>query len=181
MMRQCGREGKKTCGITRYAAKLFPLASPARMHLWGDAAFSPSAQHFNVTWQQELGNRFGAEVGYVGSRGKNLPIFIEVNPGVFTPGQTAPGARVFPAFSLVRPTFSEAKSWYDSLQASLRMRDTHGMSFLVSYTLGHAQDHVSGLNIGGDQRPVLPVTIGDEASVERALEFEKGDALPPAE
>jgi outer membrane receptor protein involved in Fe transport len=156
-------------------ANLFP---PGLIFIgWGEDFVSPSAQHFNVTWQQELGNRFGAEIGYVGSRGKNLPIFIEVNPGVFTPGQTTPGARVFPAFSLVRPTFSDAKSWYDSLQASLRMRDTRGISFLVSYTLGHAQDHVSGLNIGGESRPVLPVTIGDDASVERALEFEKGDAL----
>ena len=51
------------------------------------------------------------------------------------------------------------------------------MSFLLSYTLGHAVDHVSGLNIGGEQRPVLPVTIGDEASIDRALSFEKGDAL----
>jgi hypothetical protein len=156
-------------------ANLFP---PGLIFIgWGDDFKSPSAQHFNVTWQQELGSLLGAEIGYVGSRGKNLPIFIEVNPGVFTPGQTAPGARLFPAFSLVRPTFSEAKSWYDSLQTSVRMRQTRGMSFLASYTLGHAVDHVSGLNIGSDARPVLPVTIGDEASIERALEFEKGDAL----
>ena len=156
-------------------ANLFP---PGLIFIgWGEDFKSPSAHHFNVTWQQELGSVLGAEVGYVGSRGKNLPIFIEVNPGVYAPGQTTPGARLFPAFSLVRPTFSEAKSWYDSLQASLRMRQTRGMSFLLSYTLGHAQDHVSGLNIGGENRPVLPVTIGDEASVERALEFEKGDAL----
>lgn len=156
-------------------ANLFP---PGLIFIgWGEDFKSPSAQHFNVSWQQEIGGRLGAEVGYVGSRGKNLPIFMEVNPGVYTAGQVAPGARLFPAFSLVRPTFSEAKSWYDSLQASLRMRETRGMSFLVSYTMGHAVDHVSGLNIGGDSRPVLPVTIGDEASVERALEFEKGDAL----
>jgi outer membrane receptor protein involved in Fe transport len=156
-------------------ANLFP---PGLIFIgWGEDFKSPSAHHFNVTWQQALGETFGAEIGYVGSRGKNLPIFIEVNPGVYTPGQTAPGARLFPAFSLVRPTFSEARSWYDSMQASLRMRETRGMSFLVSYTLGHAVDHVSGLNIGGENRPVLPVTIGDEASVERALEFEKGDAL----
>jgi hypothetical protein len=57
------------------------------------------------------------------------------------------------------------------------MRPTRGLHFLASYTLGHAQDHVSGLNIGGELRPVLPVTIGDEASIERALAFEKGDAL----
>jgi hypothetical protein len=144
---------------------------------WGEDFEQPSAQHFNVSWQQELGRDAGIEVGYVGSRGKNLPIFMEVNPGVYAPGQTVGGARIFPAFALVRPTFSVAKSWYDSLQASLRLRAFRGASFLVSYTWGHAQDHVSGLNIGGENRPVLPVTIGDEASVERALTFEKGDAL----
>ena len=144
---------------------------------WGEDFSSPYAHHFNATWQQQIGEHLGAEVGYVGSRGKNMPIFMEVNPGVFNPGQTTRGARLFPAFSLVRPTFSVAESWYDSLQASLRMRPTHGISFLASYTLGDARDHVSGLNIGGEQRPVLPVTIGDEASIERALPFEKGPAL----
>jgi hypothetical protein len=144
---------------------------------WGEDFVQPSAQHFNVTWQQELTRNVGIEVGYVGSRGKNLPIFIEVNPGIVAPGQTTPGARLFPAFSLVRPTFSVAKSWYDSFQGSLRMRPTRGLSFLASYTWGHAEDHVSGLNIGGEPRPVLPVTIGDEASIDRALELEKGDAL----
>jgi outer membrane receptor protein involved in Fe transport len=144
---------------------------------WGTDFSSPYAHHYNVSWQQQIGERFGAEVGYIGSRGFNLPIFIEVNPGLFTPGQARPSTRLFPAFSLVRPTFSVAKSWYDSLQASLRMRPWHGLNFLASYTLAHAQDHVSGLNIGGEQRPVLPVTIGDQASIDRALEFEKGDAL----
>jgi outer membrane receptor protein involved in Fe transport len=144
---------------------------------WGEDFEQPLAHHFNITWQQEIARNVGIEVGYVGSRGQNLPIFMEVNPGVYTAGQTAPGARLFPAFQLVRPTFSVAKSWYDSLQASLRMRPTGGMSFLMAYTLGHAVDHVSGLNIGGEQRPVLPVTIGDRASIDRALAFENGDAL----
>jgi hypothetical protein len=144
---------------------------------WGEDFVQPVAQHFNVGWQQELWGNFGGEVAYVGSRGDHLPIFMEINPGVYTAGQTTPGARLMPAFSLVRPTFSVAQSWYDSLQASLRMRPVRGMSFLASYTLGHAQDHVSGLNIGGEQRPVVPVTIGDEAGIERALTYEKGDAL----
>ena len=82
-----------------------------------------------------------------------------------------------PAFSLVRPTFPVAKSWYDSLQTSVRMLPSHGLNFLASYTLGKTTDHVSGLNIGGEARPVLPVMQGDEASIERALEFEKGPAL----
>jgi hypothetical protein len=60
---------------------------------------------------------------------------------------------------------------------SLRMLPTRGLNFLASYTLSEATDHVSGLNIGGEARPVLPVTQGDEASIERALEYEKGPAL----
>jgi hypothetical protein len=158
-------------------ANLFP---PGLIFIgWGEDFKQPVAHHFNVSWQQEIGRNIGAEFGYVGSRGYNLPIFMEVNPGLYTPGQTTPGPRLFPAFSLVRPTFSVARSWYDSLQASMRMRPTRGLSFLASYTLGHAVDHVSGLNIANaDQpRPVLPVTIGDQASIDRALQFEKGDAL----
>ena len=144
---------------------------------WGNAFRSPYAYHFNAGVQRQLMSRLGAEVSYVGSRGHNLPIFMEVNPGVFVPGQTTRGARVMPAFALVRPTFPVAKSWYDSLQASLRMLQTRGLNFLASYTLGKTTDHVSGLNIGGEARPVLPVVQGDEASINRALEFEKGPAL----
>ena len=119
-------------------------------------------------------SNIGTEIAYVGSRGYNLPMFLEVNPGVYVPGQTTRGARIMPAYSLVRPTFSVAQSWFDSLQASVRMLPTNGLNFLASYTLGKATDHVSGLNIGGEARPVLPVTQGDEASIERALDVREG-------
>src|SRR4029079_12570554 len=92
---------------------------------------------------------------------------------ILTPAP-AIGPRVFPAFSLVRPTFSVAESWFDSLQTSARMRAWHGLNLLASYTLGHAVDHVSGLNIGGEPRPMLPVTIGDQASIGAALARGKG-------
>jgi len=145
---------------------------------WGPDFETPVVQQYNVTLQQQLGQQWGVEVGYVGSRGKHLPIFMEVNPTIpiLTPAP-AIGPRVFPAFSLVRPTFSVAESWFDSLQTSARMRPWHGLNLLASYTLGHAVDHVSGLNIGGEPRPMLPVTIGDQASFDAALAREKGDAL----
>jgi hypothetical protein len=144
---------------------------------WAEDFNSPFAYHYNASIQQQIGDNIGAEIGYAGSRGRNLPIFMEVNPGVWTPGQTTAGPRLFPAFSLVRPTFTVAQSQYDSLQASMRMRPTHGLNFLMSYTFGNAKDHVSGLNIGGEQRPILPVTIGDPASIDRALSYEWGPAL----
>ena len=101
---------------------------------------------------------------------------MEVNPVLSAPGQTARGARLLPAYCLVRPTFSEAESWYDSLQTSARMRPWRGLNLLASYTLGEAVDHVSGLNIGGEMRPMLPVTMGDQACIERRSRRE-GDAL----
>jgi hypothetical protein len=156
-----------------------PNPFPAALTIigWGDDFSSPYAYHFNAGVQHQIGDRVGAEASYVGSRGFHLPIFMEVNPGVYTPGQTARGARIMPAFALVRPTFSQARSWYDSFQGSLRLLPTRGLNLLASYTLGHAVDHVSGLNIGGEARPVLPVVQGDQASIDRALSFEKGDAL----
>lgn len=137
---------------------------------WGPEFKTPSAMHYNLTVQQQFGESIGVEFGYVGSRGRNLPMFMEINPIIN-------GVRKYPAFALLRPTFSVAESWYNSAQASVRMRPTRGLNFLASYTLGHAIDHISGLNIGGEARPVLPVTIGDNASIQAALDQEKGDAL----
>jgi outer membrane receptor protein involved in Fe transport len=156
-----------------------PNPFPANLTIigWGDDFKSPYAFHFNAGVQRQVIRNLGVEVSYVGSRGYNLPIFMEVNPGVYAPGQTARGARIMPAFSLVRPTFSAARSWFDSLQTSVRLLPTRGLNVLASYTLGKATDHVSGLNIGGEPRPVLPVVQGDEASIERALAAEKGPAL----
>jgi len=156
-----------------------PNPFPANLTVigWGDQFTSPYAYHFNLGVQRQVARNLGAEVAYVGSRGHNLPMFLEVNPGVYAPGQTTRGARLMPAYSLVRPTFSVAQSWYDSLQTSLRLLPTRGLNLLASYTLGKATDHVSGLNIGGESRPVLPVVQGDEASIERALAAEKGPAL----
>ena len=144
---------------------------------WGSDFTTPSYQHFNLTAQRQFGQNIGVEIGYVGSRGKNLPIFMEVNPRVVEPGQTTLGPRMYRAFSLVRPTFTVAESWYDAFQASVRMRPTRGFNFLFSYTYGNAEDHVSGLNIGGEERPILPIDQNDPSTIKAALAREKGDAL----
>jgi outer membrane receptor protein involved in Fe transport len=145
---------------------------------WGADFESAVVQHYNVSVQRELGGLVGVEVAYVGSRGQNLPMFMEINPTIpILEGTPRRGPRVFPAFSLVRPTFSAAKSWYNSLQASARMRQWRGATIMAAYTLGHAVDHVSGLNIGGESRPILPVEIGNQASIDAALDRENGDAL----
>jgi outer membrane receptor protein involved in Fe transport len=147
---------------------------------------TPKVQQYNFGMQHQLTNNMGLEIGYVGSRGQYIPIFIEVNPtavvatGLTTAGSNAykAGARaVFPAFGLTRPTFSAGKSWYDSLQASFQMRNYHHLSGTAAYTWSHSFDNASGLNIGSDSRPILAATIGNQASINTAVAAEKGPSL----
>ena len=147
---------------------------------------APNIQQYNLTLQHQVTPQAGFEVGYVGTRAKQLPIFIEVNPtNIAATGATTAGASfykagtraVFPAFPLTRPTFSGSQSSYDSLQARFTLRTFHRASATASYTWSHSIDDVSGLNIGTDSRPILPVTIGDDTSIATALARERGNSL----
>jgi len=150
---------------------------------WGPRFTTPVAQHVHVSLQRDVSRIVGVEVAYVGSRARNLPMFVEVNPTApILTGTPRQGGRLLGAFSLVRPTMSIARSTYDSLQASARIRRWHDLTALASYTWGHAIDDVSGLNIGGEARPMLPVSLADLSAgggptVDAMLAHEKGDAL----
>ncbi len=122
---------------------------------------TPVVHHYNVSLQRQIGRDMALEVGFVGSRGYNQTGFLEANPGVFAPGQTSRGPRVFPEFSLVRPTHSKFRNWYDSLQVSFNKRFSRGIGLLASYTWSHAIDHVSGLNTGSPPRPQDGVSLSD--------------------
>ena len=143
-----------------------------------ESAFkTPWAHHWNLTVQHQLGSNLGVELGYVGTRAYNLPVYLEANPGIVVPGQTARGARVFPAFGTLRPTFSVGKSWYDALQVGARLRPTRGMSALAAYTWSHAIDyHNSGLNIGDFTMPRLPVDLTDLSTIDAVLATVRGNA-----
>ena len=145
-----------------------------------------NVQQYNFGIQHQVSSSAGFEIAYVGTRAKQLPIFIEVNPtNVVASGTTTAGTNAFkagtravlPAFALARPTFSAAKSWYDSLQARFTLRTFHHATATAAYTWGHSIDHVSGLNIGNDSRPILPVTIGSDSSIDAALTRERGNSL----
>jgi hypothetical protein len=52
-------------------------------------------------------------------------------------------------YSSVGEIASIANSSYNALEASLRKRFSHGLSFLASYTWSHSIDDVSSFNITG--------------------------------
>ena len=136
----------------------------------------PYTQDWDLNFQHSFGSDLLFEVGYVGTKGTRLPRFIEANPAVFVPGyvdgqpisnsSNADQRRLYSGCTLAdQPSscqFSStgeiagiANSEYNALEASMRKRFSHGLSFLASYTWSKTIDDVSSFNITGSaSKPV---------------------------
>jgi hypothetical protein len=130
----------------------------------------PYAQDWNLTLEKSFSDTWLLDIGYVGTSGTKLPRFIEGNPTVFVPGVDSSGnpisnennvnqRRLYSGCTLSQPNgcvFASsgliagiANSSYNALEASLRRRFSHGLSFLASYTYSQSIDDVSSFNITG--------------------------------
>jgi len=130
----------------------------------------PYAQDWNLNVQRSFSENWLFQLGYVGTTGVHLPRFIEGDPAVFVPGVDSSGnpisnennvnqRRLYSGCTLAQPNnciygsigemASIANSAYNSLEASLRRRFGHGLSFLASYTYSKSIDDVSSFNITG--------------------------------
>jgi hypothetical protein len=97
--------------------------------------------------ERELPSRMMLRAQYVGTRGHDLTYQMHVNGyqtvcnGCFVPYpyMTAPD----PRFGDVTQFMSDATSRYNGLQLTLERRPSAGLSWIVNYTLSHAQDDVS--------------------------------------
>jgi len=151
----------------------------------------PYAQDWDLNIQRSLGKDMLLEVGYVGTKGTKLPRFIEANPTVYIPGQTTVDnvdqRRIHSGCGLNDPEsacdFAStglitgiASSSYNALEASLRKRFSHGISFLTSYTWSHAIDDVSSFNIAGSSS-IQVAGENDLAQDPRNLAAERGPSL----
>ena len=130
----------------------------------------PYTQDWDLNLQQSFGPDWLLEVGYVGTKGTRLPRFVESNPAVFVPGyvdgqpisnsSNADQRRLYSGctladspstckFSSTGEIAGIANSEYNALEASMRKRFSHRLSFLASYTWSKAIDDVSSFNITG--------------------------------
>jgi outer membrane receptor protein involved in Fe transport len=130
----------------------------------------PYAQDWNLNIQKSFGDNWLASVGYVGTTGIKLPRFVEGDPTVFIPGVDSSGnpisnennvnqRRLYSGCTLADPNSCVyasagliegiANSSYNAMEASLRKRFSHGLSFLASYTWSKSIDDVSSFNITG--------------------------------
>jgi hypothetical protein len=130
----------------------------------------PYTQDWDFNLERSFGPDWLFEIGYVGTKGTHLPRFIEANPAVFVPGtmdgqpisnsSNADQRRLYSGctladspsscqFSSTGEIAGIANSSYNAMEASLRKRFSHGLSFLASYTWSKTIDDVSSFNITG--------------------------------
>jgi hypothetical protein len=101
---------------------------------------TPHIHNYNVNIEQQLTRRAVVQVGYVGSAGRKLFRFRDINQAVpTTAGPTLPVSD----FNIINQFESTASSDYNALQATLRLRNFHGFTSTVNYNWSHAIDTAS--------------------------------------
>ncbi|SEG45301.1 Carboxypeptidase regulatory-like domain-containing protein [Bryocella elongata] len=152
-------------------------AAPAYSFHGLDPNFAPPYTHeADLSVEQQLPWKMSLQVGYVGTRGMRLPVFIDSN----LVGQTPHGIRTYDVLNasntviqtLTVPVylpsdrrntslasfntgFSVANTWYNSLAATVRRPFANGLEYILNYTWAHASDTSavagsSGTFYGGD-------------------------------
>ena len=99
---------------------------------------TPYIQVYNLNLQQQFTRNIAVEAGYVGSAGRKLFRYRDINQV-----NPATGTVAFPALGFVNQFESSASSSYNALQASLRLRNWHGLTSALSYTYSHSIDNAS--------------------------------------
>jgi hypothetical protein len=98
-----------------------------------------SYQQWNVFVESEAFRDTVIGVGYVGSKGTNLPANKDYNQP--TPGTgNAQARRPIPQYAAITYLYSGSSSNFHSMQARVERRFSRGFSFLANYTLGKTTD-----------------------------------------
>jgi hypothetical protein len=124
---------------------------------------TPYVVNYNVNIQHSFSSNLSLEVGYVGNHGGNLQSVRDINQCLLLPnpgpyqGQghgtcirpydghaAGPGIAAslgnFPYLGIINFVDNESRSNYNSLQATLTKRLSHGLEFTAGYTFGHGLD-----------------------------------------
>ncbi|HYO84044.1 MAG TPA: hypothetical protein VES20_21755, partial [Bryobacteraceae bacterium] len=117
---------------------------------------TPRVMNFSLTVQRDVGYNTVADVGYVGSLGRNLlwqrninaiPFGTNFTSAAIDPTTNRPlppnFLRPYPGYGNINLREPAGSSNYHSLQASLNRRFTTGLQFGISYTWSKSLDYVS--------------------------------------
>jgi hypothetical protein len=138
----------------------------------------PYSVNYNLTVQREFPGQMILTVAYVGAQGRHLERSVEQNVGTNPAACAADkdqisldfpqyfrygfaGTNLAGAYGSIGQQATDGNSRYNSLQASLNKRTSHGLQFLLSYTYAHSQDNGSGFESSAfGNRGVNPLLPG---------------------
>jgi hypothetical protein len=152
-------------------------AAPAYSFHGLDPNFVPPYAHeADLSVEQQLPGKMSLQVGYVGTRGMRLPVFVDANligktpsgvksyavqdannnvTSVLTVPVYLPSDRRNTGLATFNTGFSAANTWYNSLAVTVRRPFANGLEYILNYTWSRATDtsQVGGANgtfYGGD-------------------------------
>jgi hypothetical protein len=142
----------------------------------------PEIYQYNLTIERQLLKDLVLELGYVGSQGHHLGLRYNINAPVPT-GRLVATSPTNPALipevtRLLQAQFGTAtvqyqdqfgNSSYNAFQASLRRRQTNGLTMLVSYTFSKSIDTGSSTNQSSTGSQQFPQDIRNILQTERGL------------
>jgi len=123
---------------------------------------TPYVQQYSFGIERELANKWMLDLSYVGSAGRKMYRLVDQNQalietelgpeGIYAPGLSSLAVQGFGVHTMQ----SSSNSSYNSLQASVTKRFSHGLQFLASYTWSHSLDDYSGDPTGTSDVTVIP-------------------------
>jgi hypothetical protein len=142
---------------------------------------TPYMENYNLNFQQQISSKVALQIGYVGSQGHRLFRFFDLNQpnqATITASDLAcncpstgnsfgvPRNFGFPSgASYIFQENSTGKSNYNSLQASLRITNYHGLMSMVNYVWSKSLDNSS------DGEDFIPNAAQPQNSTQPGLEY----------
>ena len=124
---------------------------PGTVVAFPDSAKPSTVQSINLNIQHQLPGQFIADVGYVGTLGRNLPRVRNIDQlpvGTLTNpanrGVNANALRPYLGYSTIAAYEQSDNSNYNSLQMTLNRRVSGGLAFGTSFTYSRALDTTAG-------------------------------------
>ncbi len=174
------------------AAPLLTLSNVAAVQMEPIWPTMPAGTKYNYSLaiQQQLGQRSMIEISYVGSQGRHLTRYIQlnypnyeiVNGQKWYPARGTTAANCFgpnpaaacsslnitrrnPNWDRVRTKTNDSNSHYDGLQVKVIRQAASGVQFTVAYTFSKVMDQQGGLNNGdnGQRDPSTSLDPDDSA------------------
>jgi hypothetical protein len=132
----CGGNAIPVPGSKLCAPPVFSNFSASDIFTVNQGLRTPYVENYNLNLEQQLASGVALQVGYVGSVGRKLFRYRDLNQTVG--GGSAP----YPEFGYINEIETSANSSYNSLQTILKIKKG-GLTSTVSYTWAHSMDNAS--------------------------------------